>query len=341
LPAYNEAAHIYANLEEVARALDGRDYELIVVDDGSSDSTLEECRRAARDGLRVVAMRHDRNEGKGAALARGFDASSGDLVAFLDADLEIAPSYVLDLEAAMEDAGADGAVGLRLASDSGGVPLHRRALSRAYRFLVGSLFGLPLTETQAGIKLFRRQVLLEGMPRVATRRFAFDVELLVACQRYGYEIVECPVQRRYVRPRALGRITAGQALLTLWETLDIYYRSSFWYWLRPARATKLWMLALVIGLLLLGVGIGKLITPLVLQGPVKQAFYVLALQFLPRALRDWLLVVVGLAMAVAALVMLNRSLVAAFARRDRGDLTGIWQRHVGADDTERGQERRQ
>jgi hypothetical protein len=91
------------------------------------------------------------------------------------------------------------------------------------------------------------------------------------------------------------------------------------------------MLALGLGILVFGVGVGKLITPLVLQGPVKQAFYFAALQFLPRAMRDWLLVGAGAALAALAMIMLNRSLVDAFARRDRGDLAGIWQRHLEPD----------
>jgi glycosyltransferase involved in cell wall biosynthesis len=327
LPAYNEAEHLYEHLQELAKELAGRRFEIVVVDDGSLDSTLEECRRAASEGLPVRDVRSPVNEGKGAALSHGFDASSGTIVAFLDADLEIAPKYLARLEHAMVAAGADGAVGVRrLGSQE--APWSRRAMSGAYRRLVRLLFGLPLDETQAGIKLFRRRVLDDCIPRVTTRRFAFDVELLVACQRYGYHIVECPVRRTYTRGGQLGRITGRQAGRTLWETMLVYYRASFWHWLRPAAATKLWMIALGLGILIFGVGAGKLITPLVLQPPIKQVFYVAALQFLPRALRDWLLVAAGAGLALLALIMLNRSLVDAFARRDRGDLAGIWQRHV-------------
>jgi glycosyltransferase involved in cell wall biosynthesis len=325
LPAYNESHHIYANAARVCAALAGRDFEVIVVDDGSADDTFAESRRAAAEGLPVKAVRQEVNRGKGAALFYGFRFARGELVAFLDSDLEIAPEYVLRLGEVMQSAGADVVIGSKNLEESR-FPAPRRALSRAYRGLASFLFGLPLSDTQTGVKLFKREVLELVIPRLTVSRFAFDIELLVAAARFGYHIAECPVKTAYHRAGSVGRIGLGQMAGMLWDTLAIYYRASFWRWLRPGWTTRLWMILFVAGVFLLGIGIGKLLTPIVLQPPLRQVVYFVALQFLPRALRDWLLVIVGGGMLVISLIQLNKSLLNAFARRDHGDLAGIFTR---------------
>jgi hypothetical protein len=155
------------------------------------------------------------------------------------------------------------------------------------------------------------------------RRFAFDVELLVAASRFGFRVIETPVDVRFQRKSSLERIRPRQIARMFVDTLSIYYHSSFWVWLSPALSTKLWMAAFVLGVLLLGIGLGKLLTPLVLTPPFKQIIYVVALQFLPLVLRDWLLVVGGGLLIVAALYRLNASLLNAFARKERKGLAEI------------------
>src|SRR5512143_2092915 len=111
LPARNEAHHIHANLRRACEALAGQPFELVVVDDGSSDATYDEACRAAGEGLPVRVVRQETNRGKGAALFRGFAESTGELVAFLDADLEIAPENVRTLVALLRSSGAEVVVG--------------------------------------------------------------------------------------------------------------------------------------------------------------------------------------------------------------------------------------
>ena len=325
LPAYNESRHIYANLAQVCAALHGQDFEVVVVDDGSQDATFSESQRAAAASLPVRVARQEVNRGKGAALFHGFQLAAGELVAFLDSDLEIAPEYVLRLWEVMQAAGADVVIGTKKSGENR-FPFLRRVLSQGYRRLVALLFGLSLNDTQTGIKLFKREVLEVAVPRLAVSRFAFDIELLVAVTRFGYRVVECPVKTAYHRAGSVGRIGLRQMAGMLWDTLAIYYRASFWRWLRPGWTTRVWMITFVLSLFLLGVGIGKLLTPLVLQPPLRQVMYVAALQFLPRALRDWLLVIGGGGMLVLSLIQLNKSLLSAFARRDHGDLAGIFTR---------------
>ncbi|HEY44800.1 MAG TPA: glycosyltransferase [Anaerolineae bacterium] len=325
MPAYNESHHIYNNLQQVCKALSGLNFELITVDDGSQDSTFEESRRAATGGCPIKSLRLDVNQGKGKALSHGFSNSSGEIIAFLDADLEIGPEHILQLWDVMRSTGAEVIIGTKVNSLNS-FPFIRRVLSYMYRRLISFLFGFSLTDTQTGIKLFKREVLEFSIPRLAVSRFAFDIELLVAASRFGYQIAEYPVSVAYNREGQTGRIGLRQMFGMLVDTLGIYYRASFWRWLQPGLVTKLWMIAFAVGLFLLGIGVGKLITPLVLQPPIKQIFRIIALQFLPLRLRDWILLGIGAVLLIVSLIKLNKSILDAFARRDHGDLNGIYRR---------------
>jgi glycosyltransferase involved in cell wall biosynthesis len=325
LPAHQEAASLRANLERASAALRAEDVELVVVDDGSTDATHAEAVRAAEAGLPVVAVRLDRNAGKGAALFRGVAAARGELVAFLDADLEIAPEEVVRLREVMRSTGADVVVGAR-SGERNDFPLPRRLMSGVFRATVSFLFGLAVSDTQTGIKLFRREVLERVAPKMSVGGFAFDVELLVAATRFGYVVAECPVEVAFSREGGLGRMRTGTLLHTLADCVRIYYRASFWSWLNPGLAARLWMAVFVLGVFLSGIGVGKLLTPVVLQGPVKDVFRLVALQFLPPVLRDWLVLLGGLLMLVVSAVQLNKILLAAFAHRDRAGLAGILRR---------------
>src|SRR5512144_904260 len=140
LPARNEAHHIRANVRRVCEALAGEELEVVVVDDGSGDATQAEAQAAASEGLPVKVVRQDPNRGKGAALFRGFAESTGELVAFLDADLEIAPENVRTLVEVLRCSGAEVVVGNKSGGHSD-FPLRRRLLSRAFRAAVSFLFG--------------------------------------------------------------------------------------------------------------------------------------------------------------------------------------------------------
>jgi len=322
MPAYNEAAHIFANLQRVCDALKGQRFEIIVVDDGSRDETFSESQRAAASGLPVHAVRQEQNRGKGASLFHGFEFATGTLIAFFDSDLEIAPENLLALMDVMKRENADVVAGVKDLQANQFPPL-RRLMSRAYRSMVSFLFGLAITDTQTGIKLFRREVLADSIPRVSARRFAFDIELLVAASRFGYHIVEQPVEIAYRRVGGLGRMNLTSIVGTFVDTLGIYYRASFLSWLNPGLRAQTWMAFFVVGVFLSGVGVAKLITPAVLQPPWSSIFHILLLQFLPPVLRNWLITLIGVLFVIFSLIQLNRIVMDAFRRRDSGDLSGI------------------
>lgn len=322
LPAYNEGRHIHANILRVCAALKGWRYEIIVVDDGSSDNTFAESQRTAREGHPVRAVRQEVNRGKGASLFHGFEFADGELVVFLDSDLEIAPENLPTLIKVMRETDADVVAGVKNSQANQFPPL-RRLMSRGYRAMVALLFGLDLTDTQTGIKLFRREVLADAIPRVSARRFAFDIELLVAASRFGYRIVEQPVEISYHRSGGLGRVNLAQIFNMTADTLAIFYRASFWRWLNPGLRAQTWMLMFVMGIFLAGVGFAKLLTPAIPQGAAKQFFHIVLLQFIPSPLRDWLILFIGIVFVIVALIQLNKIVMHAFARLDRDGLSGI------------------
>ena len=326
LPAYNEGENIYANIQHICETLHGYDFELVVVDDGSVDNTYSEAKRAEDEGYPVQAIEQEENRGKGATLFHGFEFTKGERIAFLDADLEIAPEYLISLLEVMDDTGADVVAGVKDMRDNQ-FPWARRMMSDIYKRSVSFLFGLSISDTQTGIKLFKREVLAATVPRLSISRFAFDIELLLASSRFGYKIVEYPVRIIYSRSGKLGRMNSSNIFGAFRDTFSIYARASFWRWLEPSRSMQIWMLLFVVGIFFFGVGVGKLLTPVILRGSVKSVFHIIALQFLPTKIRDWLLLIGGFLLIIFGSIQLNKKLLEAFVRRDRGDdLAGIFRK---------------
>jgi glycosyltransferase involved in cell wall biosynthesis len=224
MPAYNEASHILDNLREVVGALDGYDYEVIVVDDGSQDRTyVEAFKFVASDPDRVRVIRYDENLGKGNALMCGTSFARGDYVVFLDADMDLHPSQLPTFFGIMERTGADAVIGSKRHRESKvDYPFVRRVYSTVYYSIIRLMFGLPVKDSQTGLKVFRSEVLQRVLPRILVKRFAFDIEVLANAHRLGYTIVDGPVTLEF--RRKAGRIRLKDAMNILIDTLAIYYR---------------------------------------------------------------------------------------------------------------------
>ena len=323
MPAFNEEGIIYHSIQETATALSGCDYEIIVVDDGSSDCTYLEAQRAACEMPCVQVVRCESNGGKGYALRAGFDHCSGDLVAFLDADLDLHPRQFRTLYRIMCEMEADVVIGSKRHPESRlDYPWHRKLISTVYYVLVKALFGLSVRDTQTGIKLFCRPVLADAFPRVRTSGYAYDLELLVAATRFGYRIAEAPVELDF-RRCSQGRIGTGSIFAMCLDTMRIYYRASFLKWLRPGNLTKFWMVAFVLGLVTVSFGAASALMFFSYPAWVSQAVFYVTLKFMPLPWRNLLFIVGGMLTCVVALVQLNKSLMRAFSRTDDGDLCGI------------------
>ncbi len=225
MPAFNEGRHICRNLEETVAALRalGKSWEIVVVDDGSTDETWEEAQRAARRFPEIKVVGSSGNRGKGWAVRRGFSRCRGELVFFLDSDLDIHPRQFRSLLDILENDRVDIVIGAkRHPASTVNYPPARRAISAGYFFLVKLLFGLPLRDTQTGIKLFRRRALESVLPRVMVKKYAFDLELLVAAHVCGFAIAEAPVVVDL--KGKFGRVGAHAIWTMLIDTLAVFYR---------------------------------------------------------------------------------------------------------------------
>jgi glycosyltransferase involved in cell wall biosynthesis len=192
VPAYNEERTIAAVIERVRAELASYQIEIIVVDDCSSDGTADVLRPLEGDGLRVV--RHERNQGKGAALRSGFAVAAGDILAVQDADMEYDPVDLPSLLAPILEGHADVVYGSRM---SGGRP------QRLFMFwhLVGNrfltlvtnvLYNTTLSDMETGYKVMRREV-LAGM-RLRSNDFTIEPELTAKILKARkWRIYELPI----------------------------------------------------------------------------------------------------------------------------------------------------
>ncbi len=225
VPAFNEEAFIRPSLEEIVATFDAMDldYEVIVINDGSRDGTLREALEAARRHPRIKVKRNLENYGKGRALKKAFRYCDGELIVFLDADLDLEPSFVPILIDILKWEAVDVVIGSKFHPMSQiEYSLQRRFISFIYYFVIKLLFKLRLRDTQTGIKVFRRQVLEEVFPGILVKKFAFDLELLAVAQRLGFKIAEAPIVLK--QRRRYGRIGARALWQTGWDTLAVFYR---------------------------------------------------------------------------------------------------------------------
>lgn len=205
IPAYNEEGRLPETVERVREFLDerGDSYELILVDDGSSDGTLELMRSVADGRSQVKVITLGQNRGKGRAVVTGMQAATGDLVLFSDADLSTPIEEVAKLEAAVGE-GADVAVASRALHDSQievSQPAMRVLMGKVFNLLVQGMLLVPgVWDTQCGFKLVRGRVVHELLQDFRTDGFAFDVEMLHRARRLHLKIAEVPVRWRHSAP---------------------------------------------------------------------------------------------------------------------------------------------
>lgn len=224
MPAYNEGGEIVENLLRVRDVVrETGNFEIVVVDDGSTDNTASELERARGLIPELKAVILKKNVGKGHALKTGFESTTGDLVFFLDADLDLPPEQMEVLWATMQRENSEVVIGSKRHSQSiNDYPVQRRIMSAAYFFLVKIMFGLPIHDTQTGIKLFRREVLAKCFPKMLVKSFAYDLELLMLAHHYGYVIAEAPVVVKF--HYKLGGIGVQSAWDIWWDTMALFYR---------------------------------------------------------------------------------------------------------------------
>jgi glycosyltransferase involved in cell wall biosynthesis len=194
VPAFNEQTTIAESMLRLSNVLDKAEisHEIIVVSDGSTDDTVRVLDGLSIPDLQVVA--NQVNMGKGAALRTGSQRARGEFLAFQDADLDLHPEALVGLLALLESTQADGAIGSKIHPDSVvHYPLARRVMSSGYRFLIRLAFDLRVSDTQTGVKVFKREKVVSHVQSVETNGFGFDLELLVRMHNAGLHVIEGPI----------------------------------------------------------------------------------------------------------------------------------------------------
>jgi glycosyltransferase involved in cell wall biosynthesis len=229
VPYYNPGALLVPNLRRLLEVLDRSDstFEVIAVCDGSTDGSQELIGQI--DDPRLISVVLPRNQGKGAALRIGMGQGRGRWLGFLDADGDLDPTLLEPFQALVRLYDPEIVLGSKRHPLSDvDYPRTRRVYSWGYQRVVHSLFKLDLRDTQTGIKLIRRDVLAAVLPRMAEKRFAFDLELFVIARRLGYRrFFEAPIRLRH---QFSSTVSWRSVVRTLRDTLTIFYRLRILRW---------------------------------------------------------------------------------------------------------------
>jgi glycosyltransferase involved in cell wall biosynthesis len=197
VPCYNEEKTIQKNLTKIFNYLNEHweDFEVIVVNDGSTDGTLKEIKKV-QEKLPLRLIDNPTNKGKGGVVKQGVLESSGELVMFLDADLGI-PIEELEKFAPEIERGYDIVIasrfvpGLRIIRP---VPWHRKIMEKVFRLLrLIILNDRNVKDTQCGFKVFQREAAMKIFPYLTVERFAFDAELIYLANQRHLKIKEIPI----------------------------------------------------------------------------------------------------------------------------------------------------
>jgi dolichyl-phosphate beta-glucosyltransferase len=220
IPAFNEAQRLPPFLEKVVAYFEGRDepYEVIVVDDGSTDGTAEIV--GARHLTAVRVLRLTANAGKGAAVRAGMLAARGAYRVFADADGATPIEELKRLEP-MLVAGADVVIGSRVLADPGvsvTTRPHRVAVGRVFNWLVARAGLHGIADSQCGFKAFTAPAASRLFEALSTRGFGFDVELLLLARAAGCRIVEVSVNWTDQAGSKVGVLRHGPGMF--WQILQ-------------------------------------------------------------------------------------------------------------------------
>ena len=200
IPAYNEEDSIEVTLGTLDDAVKDKrvPYEIVVVDDGSKDKTRSRAIKYANRNGHVKVISYTQNEGKGHAVRTGFMETKGDVVVFVDSDMDIDLSTVSKYVDALEY--GDIVIASKWHPDSVvSMSLIRRILSQCFNVLVRLLTGANLKDTQVGLKAMKKSAFKDVFPKLSVKRYAFDVELLAVANLYGLRVVEMPTKLRIER----------------------------------------------------------------------------------------------------------------------------------------------
>jgi len=227
VPVYRQEKTIVKNLTLIKEALDAirYDYEIVAVIDGKIDGSFEKIKEAKIP--KVKCLFYSENRGKSFAIRLGMHEAKGDYVMFMDSGMEIDTSGISMLMEHMEWYDADIIVGSkRHPASQVKYSLTRKILSYGYYLFVKLLFGVGVRDTQAGIKIYRKQVIEKILPRLVEKKFAGDLEVLVVANSLGFNrIYEAPIKLSYDLSGVTNAATLKSIFYIFIDTLAIFYRA--------------------------------------------------------------------------------------------------------------------
>jgi glycosyltransferase involved in cell wall biosynthesis len=217
IPAYNESTRLPATLDSVVGCIrkQGWAAEVIVVNDGSSDTTAEVVRDFARTAAEVRLIENPGNRGKGYSVRNGMLQARGDVALFTDADLSAPIEEAERLFAALEQ-GADIAIGSRWLESGRQThkqPLYRQFFGRCFNAVTRMVMGLHFADTQCGFKAFTRQAAQAVFPLQTIERWGFDPEILFIALQRGLRVVEVPVGWAHDERTRMSYLKDGMKML--------------------------------------------------------------------------------------------------------------------------------
>ena len=235
LPAYNEGERIAATIEKIFAFAEQKGWqtELIVVNDGSSDDTVEVVRRCAATRPGVRLLQNPGNRGKGYSVRHGMLQAQGEILLFSDADLSSPIAEAEKLFAAVAG-GADVAIGSRWMKTELQLrrqPLYRQLLGRVFNLALRMILGLRFQDTQCGFKAFTRRSAHMLFPLQKIERWGFDPELLYLAKRSHLRVEEVPVAWAHregtrINPLRDGMHMFVEMLQIRWNGLRGDYRAT-------------------------------------------------------------------------------------------------------------------
>ncbi len=195
LACYNASSYIVENVEKIVRVLNATRfrYELIFVDDKSSDNTAAMVEALIQKHQNGILLRHTHNKGRGAAVSQGFRQSQGEIVGFIDLDLDNPARYIFSMILAIKYGGADVATARRIYLWSFNLYLIIRFIaSRAYAHLASFVLEHPFKDTETGCKFFKREKLISILDKTKSQDWFWDTEIMVRAYYKDYRVVEIP-----------------------------------------------------------------------------------------------------------------------------------------------------